>query len=154
MFDALKSFFTKVSQVDDEIKFDENDHRLATAALLTHAMHSDGVTRDSEREAIKNSLIKQYNVSEDELKELMTGGEQADNSSVDFYAFTSVLKRELDQEGREKIVEMLWDVVLADGVIHELEDNVVWRVAELLGVETRRRVMLRQKVEAKLTASN
>lgn len=154
MLDAIKSLFTKVSEVEGEISFDENDHRLATAALLTHAMHADGITRDSERAAIRNGLKTQYSITDDELSELMVEGEQADSSSVDFYAFTSVLKRELDKGGCEKIVELLWDVVLADGIIHELEDNVVWRVAELLGVETKSRVMLRQKVEAKLAAGN
>ena len=47
---------------------------------------------------------------------------------------------------------MLWQIVLADGVLHEIEDSVVWRIAELLGVETRERIRLRQKVEAKLAA--
>ncbi len=37
---------------------------------------------------------------------------------------------------------MLWEVVMADGVIHEFESNLVWRTAELLGVSTRDRVTL------------
>lgn len=154
MFDAIKDFFTKVSEGGSEISFDDNDHRLATAALLTHAMRADGIIRDSEHAAIKNSLKKQYDLSDNELEELMREGEQADSDAIDFYTFTSALKREFDREDRGKIVEMLWSVVLADGYIHELEDNFVWRVAELLGIETRERVMLRQKVEAKLAANN
>ena len=41
---------------------------------------------------------------------------------------------------------MMWDVVFADGVVSEFEENVVWRIAELLGVSNRDRIMLRQKV--------
>ena len=40
-------------------------------------------------------------------------------SRLILYSFTSALCRELDQEGRQRIVEMLWDIVLADGVLHE-----------------------------------
>ena len=53
-----------------------------------------------------------------------------------------MLCRELDQDGRKRIVEMLWEVVMADGVIHEFEANLVWRAAELLGVSTRDRITL------------
>jgi hypothetical protein len=47
---------------------------------------------------------------------------------------------------------MLWDMAHADGEIHEFEENVVWRVAELLGVSTRDRVTLRREVREGLTA--
>ena len=47
--------------------------------------------------------------------------------------------------GATSIIEMMWDVVFADGEVTEFEENVVWRIAELLGVSTRDRVMLRQQ---------
>jgi uncharacterized tellurite resistance protein B-like protein len=59
--------------------------------------------------------------------------------------------RELNQDGRKRIVEMLWEVVMADGVVHEFESNLVWRTAELLCVSTRDRVMLRKAVEARVS---
>lgn len=150
MFESIKSFFNRVSETDGNVHFDDNDHRLAAAALLTHIMAVDGFVVDAEREKMFGVLKDQYNLDPEEVNELVREAAAADNASVDFYTFTSVLKRDLDREGREKMVEMLWEVVLADGVVHELEDNVVWRVAELLGIETRDRVMLRQKVEARL----
>jgi uncharacterized tellurite resistance protein B-like protein len=36
--------------------------------------------------------------------------------------------------------------VFADGVVNELEDNMVWRTAELLGVSSRDRMILRKRV--------
>ncbi|MBA4782855.1 MAG: TerB family tellurite resistance protein [Rhizobiales bacterium] len=150
MFETIRHFFKTVSRADNPIHFDENDHRLAAAALLTHAMLADGTVRAAEQNALKSTLKRHYALKPDELDELIREGAEADNNSVDFYAFTSVLKRSLDHPGREAIVEMLWEIVLVDGVVHELEDNVVWRVAELLGVETRERVLLRQRVEARL----
>jgi uncharacterized tellurite resistance protein B-like protein len=56
------------------------------------------------------------------------------------------LKRRFDEDGRRQVVGMLWDMAHADGTVHEFEENVVWRVAELLGVSTRDRVELRREV--------
>ena len=41
---------------------------------------------------------------------------------------------------------MMWQVVFADDTNHELEDNMVWRVAELIGVSARERTVLRNQM--------
>ena len=43
---------------------------------------------------------------------------------------------------------MMWSIAYADGDVDELEDNVVWRVAELLGVSASQRIGLRQRIES------
>ena len=45
-----------------------------------------------------------------------------------------------------EIVRMMWQVVFSDDKNHELEDNIVWRVAELIGVSPRNRMLERQRV--------
>ena len=54
------------------------------------------------------------------------------DEAVDLYRFTSLLNRSLDEEGRCRIVEMMWQVVYADGDVTEFEDNLIWRAADLL----------------------
>jgi uncharacterized tellurite resistance protein B-like protein len=54
--------------------------------------------------------------------------------------------RTLDEQGRLRVVEMLWKMAFADGAISEFEDNVMWRVADLLAVSPRDRIVLRQQV--------
>ena len=76
----------------------------------------------------------------------MVAAEAADREAVDLYGFTSVLKRQLDEKDRERIVEMMWELVFADGKVHEFEDNLVWRAAELLGVSSQARIRLKQAV--------
>ena len=49
-------------------------------------------------------------------------------------------------EDRIEIVRMMWMVVFADKKNHELEDNMVWRIAELIGVSTRERTKLRNQM--------
>src|SRR5262249_44724628 len=64
---------------------------------------------------------------------------------VDYYRFTSAL-RELSQEERLEIIRMMWQVGFADGKNHELEDNMVWRIAELIGGSARGRTTLRKQM--------
>ncbi len=128
----------------------DDDPHVAAAALLYHVMNVDGVRQDAEWERFKAVLGQNYGVSGNELDELAKAGEQADREAVDLYAFTSVLRRHLDAEGRKAFIGLMWEIVFADGELHELEDNTVWRVAELLDVERQDRIGERRKVAASL----
>jgi uncharacterized tellurite resistance protein B-like protein len=44
------------------------------------------------------------------------------------------------------VIEMMWEIVYADGRRDELEDNLLWRAADLLGVSPRERIELRRRV--------
>jgi uncharacterized tellurite resistance protein B-like protein len=54
----------------------------------------------------------------------------------------------VDEEGRLRIVEMMWELVYADGQVTEFEDNVVWRAADLLGVSSRDGIELKHRIAA------
>ena len=126
----------------------EEELRLAAAALLVHASAIDGDVDSAERRKLKALLQARFDLDGDALRKLLGEADAREVESVDLYQFTSVLCRELDQGGRKRIVEMLWEVAMADGVIHEFKANLVWRAAELLGVSTRDRVTLRKAVES------
>jgi uncharacterized tellurite resistance protein B-like protein len=151
MFDALKSFIAELAGADSaEKSFAEDDYRLAAAALLVHVAAADGETDDAERRRLKTVIEERFGLDDSATARLIEKAEESDRDAVDFYQFTSVLKRALDEDGRLKVVEMMWDIAFADGEIHEFEENTVWRVAELLGVSTRDRVLLRQRVGGEL----
>ena len=146
MFDALKSFIAELGRAPEK-SFDEDDYRLAAAALLVHVAAADGVADDRERRRLKAILEARFGLDDAATARLISRAEQRDREAVDFYQFTSVLKRALNDTGRFKIVEMMWEIAFADGELHELEENTIWRVAELLGVSARDRALLRQRVE-------
>jgi uncharacterized tellurite resistance protein B-like protein len=147
MLDALKRFIEEVTGADTPSRtFDEGDYRLAAVALLVHVANADGKIDLAERRKLQRIIEERFGLDASAAARLTAAAEQSDREAVDFYHFTSVLKRALDEGGRLKIVEMLWDIAFADGAVHELEENTIWRIAELLGVSTRERVLLRQKV--------
>lgn len=150
MFERMLSFLKDLPGGPRERPGGDDDPRVAAAALFYHVMNADGVRQDSEWERFKAVLAQTYSVTGDELDRLAKAGEKADNEAIDLYAFTSVLKRDLDAEARKAFVGLMWDIVYADGERHELEDNVVWRVAELIGVERRDRVEARRRAAARV----
>jgi uncharacterized tellurite resistance protein B-like protein len=149
MLDALKIFLNDlVSDVDAPRTFDENDHRLAAVALLVHVADVDGRTKPAEARRIREVVAERYGLDPAETARLVNAAQASDREAVDLYRFTSVLKRALPHADRLTVIEMMWRIVYADGQIDELEDNLVWRVAELLGVSTSERVALRQRIAA------
>lgn len=146
MLNAFKKFIREVTFGETDKTFAEDDHRLAAAALLFHLIDVDGIIEDSESRKLKQILQDHYSLTEAETDELIKIARTRDQEAVDLYGFTSVLKRKTDETERLAIVEMMWEVVYADGHVHEFEDNTIWRVAELLGISTRDRMTLRQKV--------
>lgn len=147
MFDALRSLIADLTQADPGgAEFDENDLRVAAAALLFHIADVDGEISAAERRRLKEIVTQEFGLDPGETHRLLAAAQKSEAEAVDLFQFTHVLKRGLDAEGRLKVVEMLWRMALADGKVDEFEENTVWRVAELLGVSNRDRVLLRQRV--------
>jgi len=141
MFDAISRFFS--SPADERLA--DNDPKLAVAALLVHLAAVDGTVDDVEKRAVRAALMQHYGMDEDTTRRLIREARQHDAESVDFYHFTSALAQ-LDEAQRIEIVRMMWQVVFADSKNHELEDNMVWRIAELIGVSARQRTVLRNEI--------
>jgi uncharacterized tellurite resistance protein B-like protein len=149
MFDKLRSLISDIAGRPPAGR-PAIDDRLATAALLVHTIAIDGGSSPAEGKALVEALMRNFDLSHAETNELIRAARERDKEAVDLYGFTSVLKRSLDAPGRERIIEMMWEIVLVDGIVHEFEDNIVWRVADLLGVSGRDRINLRKRVEARL----
>ena len=147
MFASFKSFIADF--VDGEkhpAQFAEGDYRLAAAALLVHAAAIDGEMLPSERDKL-HAVIKQcFALDDTATDELIEKATAAEHESVDLYHFTQLINRTLDEEGRAKVIEMMWEIVYADGRRDELEDNLLWRAADLLGVSPRERIALRRRI--------
>ena len=126
--------------------FDADDYRVAAAALLVHVATLDHDLTDSTRQKLRALLKAQFSLTDALTDELIQAAVAADREAVDFYHFTHLLMRTLDENGRLRVVEMLWKMAFADGAISEFEDNVMWRVADLLAMSPHERIALRRQV--------
>lgn len=146
MLDALRDFMRRLGAGEEKRHLSEDDSRLALAAILVHCMAIDGKISDGERERLRSVLGRNYGLSDADLDTLINDAVAAEREAVDLYRFTSVLKRQASEEERIRIIEDLWEIVFSDGESHEFEENLVWRVAELLGVHRRDRIARKRAV--------
>ncbi len=141
MFDAIaKLFGSEPAPANAPI-----EPRLAVAALLVHLATVDGTAKPEELRAVSNALKDHYGLDDASVSRLLEEARRRDREAVDFYQFTSRLAR-LENAEKIAIIRMMWQVVFADDTNHELEDNMVWRVAELIGVSSRERTVLRNQM--------
>lgn len=141
MFEALTRLFSR----QDASPTDQNDPKLSVAALLVHLAAVDGTMKEEETQTIRGALMDHYALDELAVDKLIKQAAQRDAEAVDFYSFTSGITQ-LPMEDRIEIIRMMWSVVFADRNNHELEDNMVWRIAELIGVSSRDRTILRNQI--------
>jgi uncharacterized tellurite resistance protein B-like protein len=147
MLEEIKRLFAELHGGDKHSShFNGNDYRVAAAALLVHVATLEHELSGPAGQKLRDLLIAQFSLTDALTDELIEAAVAADREAVDFYHFTSLLMRTLDEPGRLRIVEMLWEMVFVDGAVSEFEDNVMWRVADLLAVSSRDRIALRQRV--------
>jgi uncharacterized tellurite resistance protein B-like protein len=125
--------------------FDADDYRVAAAALLVHVTTLDHDLTSPARHKLAALLGERFSLNGALTDELIEAAVAADREAVDFYHFTHLLMRTLDEQGRLRVVEMLWEMAFADGSVSEFEDNMMWRVADLLAVAPRDRLALRRE---------
>jgi uncharacterized tellurite resistance protein B-like protein len=125
---------------------DFEDHKIAAAALLVNAAMIDGVLAPSEEHKLDILLRERFGLDEQQSRQLLELAWREEEQAVDLYGFTRRIAHVLDEKDRLGIIEMMWEIAFADGVLHEFEENLIWRVAELLHVPSRERIRLRRLV--------
>jgi len=128
----------------------QSDLKLASAALLVEAAVMDGEFDDAERTTIQALLQNRFELSEAETVELISDAEAAVKDSSELYTLTRTIKNEFEHDERVHMIEMLWEVVYADGELDDYEANLVRRLNGLLHVSDRESGEARKRVLAKL----
>lgn len=145
MLDRLKSFFRSLSERQREPALSADDPRVAAAALMLSVIEADGLHGEDERARLRQALGAAYGLSGAVLGEVMEAGETAFREALDLASLTGTLARGLDEAAKADFVGILWEIVHADGDLHEVEDNTVWRIAELIGVSPHERAVQRRQ---------
>jgi uncharacterized tellurite resistance protein B-like protein len=154
MLDGLRQFIADIvspTALEDR-KFDDTGYRLAATALLIHVISLDGEPSAIERRKLHSLIESRFGLDPGTADHLIASATLVEGEAVDLYHFTSVIMRSVDEEGRLRIVEMMWELVYADGEVSEFEDNVVWRAADLLAVSSRDRIEIKHRIAARRSA--
>lgn len=136
MFSPLKSFLSNFFMPDNGAQPMEEARalQLATAVLLVEVMRCDSNFAARERAATEKALRSAFALSDTELARLMARADQTAQGANDYFRFTSAMNDQFTQAQKIQVVELMWQVAYADGILDENEHHLISKVASLLHV--------------------
>jgi uncharacterized tellurite resistance protein B-like protein len=151
MFDALHRLLTGVDPAHRAVE--QNDAAFALAVLLIEvARSSDDRVEDREEGVIERALARRFGLARDEVVRLVRAAEEGAIQATDLFHFTQAVVNNFSNEERIGVIESLWEVAYADGVLTGDEDTLIRRVAGLIDVSDRDRgdakLRVRERMES------
>ena len=125
-----------------------DDERIAVTVLLIRIAKSDYDYANIEKTRISSILERRYVISKSESEKLIQKAEKIEDEASDNIKFTKTIKKFIPIENRHQIIELFWELVLADGVRDDDENGLLRILGSLLGVNDRDLALSRQKVQA------
>lgn len=145
MFERVMAFLNSLGGGSRTIEPDST--AVAVIALALQVIHADGIVQESENQTLEAIIRSYFNLSKGEFETMLAVAQKEEEEAIDLFRFTSRINRALDENQKTEFIGMLWQIVHADNERNELEDHLVWRIAELIGVSGRERVAKRQEAE-------
>jgi len=150
MLDKLKTLFSGATQSKQTAGTDD---KLAVAVLLFEAAASDGVIEQEELNRITALLKAHYALSDAAVEELCTSARAVQADAIEITRFTREIKEQFAFEERISFIDMLWDVVYADGKVDDFEANLMRRIGGLIYVDDKANGAARKRADVRQTLS-
>ena len=145
ILDRIRTALEPKTAVPEEV---EHQLRLATGALLLEMCRADFTVHHRERRSIAGSVQRAFGLSNAETRELIEDAEADSECAVSLQIYTSLIKEYSTHAQKIELVRDLWRVAYADGVLHNLEERLVRRIAGLIELSDRQVDRLRTQIEA------
>jgi uncharacterized tellurite resistance protein B-like protein len=140
----IKNLFKKENSKSDTASFEPTELQIAVSKILVRTAKIDDEFHILEEQKILELLTKYFSLNDEDSKNLIELGISEEKSATDLYAYTNTIKKSLELNERKKIIEMMWQIIVTDDNFDPYENNLVWRVAELIGISTRERVQIKK----------
>ena len=147
IYQRITAFFESTMSVSTTDSLDNSDHKnhMAAAALFIEVLKSDYEHRDEEWAAVETALHELFGLSSDEIAQITSLAEDEVHNATSLQGFTRCVNEQYSNEEKLKIVEMLWRVALADGVIDKHENHIMRKIGALLYIPHKDYVRAKQQ---------
>ena len=139
MFSNLKAAIQKVTSKDSGEEEYKGEDIQAVIVLLLEACQIDGETDNVEIEYVTNLLINKFNFTQSEAEENINKTLKNNGERIEIFSQIKIILNEMDHNERIEVIEMMWGVILSDGVVDDFEANLMRRMNGLLyisGIES------------------
>ena len=128
MINSLKNFFIK-SEENTEIKISDLN---ILCGIMIEAANIDGSIDKKEIDKISNFLVCSFEEKSEDVQREIDKCINDLNNHKSLHFFTSKINKIYSDEKKIELIEILWEIILADGKVHDYESNLIRRLAGLL----------------------
>lgn len=135
MIDKIKNLISNLSKKEEEHK--ELDSSLldnACAALLVEIAFADKDFDDTEKDSLRETLVKTYSLNEEEIEEIIQDADRSVEESTSLYGYTRIVNDEFNYEDKLDLIRNLWKVAYADGNLDKYEEHLLRKISDLIHV--------------------
>jgi uncharacterized tellurite resistance protein B-like protein len=141
-------FDTAFARDNEDPAAREHALRVATALLLIEVARADHADDFAEDATMLESLKQFFALDATAASLLLEEARSTADQAVELQQFTRRLHEQLSVAEKQRVVEMLWQVALADRRLDKHEDHLVRRIAELMYVSHADLIRIRNRLRA------
>ncbi len=124
--------------------------RVATCVILLEMAQVDDEFSAVERDHIVSTLQQRFSLSAAEAEELIAASIAARDDSFDLWHFTHELNNSMRRAEKERVMEEVWGVVYADGILDAHEDYLAHKLAKLLNLNHSQLIAAKLKAKERM----
>jgi len=111
--------------------------QVATCVLLLEMAHADETLHPLEEQLVSDLLQRRFDLPTEDVEELMAFSERERRESLDLFQFAREINAHFSHDEKLEIMDTLWRIIYADGVLDAYEDALIRRLATLLRLSHR-----------------
>ena len=136
MLTSLKKYFDNNIAVDNKKSAADTNRNLqiATCALLVEMANSDDDFSNDEKGRIVTILKNRFGLDDIQIDELFEITRQEIINSLDLYGFARMINKEYNEAQKIGVIELVWEVIYADGQLSAYEDYLVHKYQKMLNL--------------------
>ena len=125
IFEKLKSENLKTQELSS------TDKAILIATLLVECARSDDNFTDTEKEQIKKILKNKLHLDSSEVDKCFETANESSEKNIEIYSLTKEIRDNFDKDEILFIFELLWKIILSDGVIDDFESSMMTKLTGL-----------------------
>ena len=152
MLDKLKNFFEKHLKQQEAETQEQLEHRLqlACAVLLIEVAYADDSLSLLEQDQLQVAIKTKFELTEQEIESLLELAKNKSEQATDFHQFTRLLNDNFELVQKIRLVELMWEVAMADGRIDRHEEHFIRKIADLLYLRHSELISARERIKEEL----
>lgn len=148
MLNLLKNLFEKNNGAETGSNtLAEHKLLIAACALLLEIASADDNFSDDEKSKITEIMKNKFELSDDEVQQIIISSESAMENSVSLYEFTDILNKQLNTDEKYEILKYLWQIAYADGNLDTYEDHFIKKISSNLHMSHKDKIAAKLEVK-------